>query len=116
MRGAGLYPLEFSVSSGQAAILQQTAEYIFSLEQEKTRLLQQNAQLKRFIQVGTREALTGGGVLFPMASALPPFNLGLPGRSSVDPPQSGGEQRTRMKALGRQTSGRTRRPRTCAGR
>lgn len=35
----------------QAAILQQTAEYIFSLEQEKTRLLQQNTQLKRFIQV-----------------------------------------------------------------
>ncbi|XP_070617658.1 transcription factor AP-4 isoform X2 [Erythrolamprus reginae] len=34
----------------KAAILQQTAEYIFSLEQEKTRLLQQNAQLKRFIQ------------------------------------------------------------------
>ncbi|KAB1252050.1 Transcription factor AP-4 [Camelus dromedarius] len=33
-----------------AAILQQTAEYIFSLEQEKTRLLQQNTQLKRFIQ------------------------------------------------------------------
>ncbi|XP_075623753.1 transcription factor AP-4 isoform X3 [Balearica regulorum gibbericeps] len=35
----------------KAAILQQTAEYIFSLEQEKTRLLQQNTQLKRFIQV-----------------------------------------------------------------
>lgn len=35
----------------QAAILQQTAEYIFALEQEKTRLLQQNSQLKRFIQV-----------------------------------------------------------------
>ncbi|XP_054848177.1 transcription factor AP-4 [Eublepharis macularius] len=34
----------------KAAILQQTAEYIFSLEQEKTRLLQQNAQLRRFIQ------------------------------------------------------------------
>ncbi|NP_001406359.1 transcription factor AP-4 isoform 5 [Mus musculus] len=34
----------------KAAILQQTAEYIFSLEQEKTRLLQQNTQLKRFIQ------------------------------------------------------------------
>ncbi|XP_078096614.1 transcription factor AP-4 isoform X4 [Mustelus asterias] len=34
----------------KAAILQQTAEYIFSLEQEKTRLLQQNSQLKRFIQ------------------------------------------------------------------
>ncbi|KAM4697439.1 transcription factor AP-4 [Rhinophrynus dorsalis] len=34
----------------KAAILQQTAEYIFSLEQEKTRLLQQNNQLKRYIQ------------------------------------------------------------------
>lgn len=34
----------------KAAILQQTAEYIFALEQEKTRLLQQNSQLKRFIQ------------------------------------------------------------------
>ncbi|XP_077130726.1 transcription factor AP-4 isoform X2 [Ranitomeya variabilis] len=34
----------------KAAILQQTADYIFSLEQEKTRLLQQNTQLKRFIQ------------------------------------------------------------------
>lgn len=44
----------------QAAILQQTAEYIFSLEQEKTRLLQQNTQLKRFIQVLPR-ALRGDG-------------------------------------------------------
>lgn len=35
----------------QAAILQQTAEYIFTLEQEKTQLLAQNNQLKRFIQV-----------------------------------------------------------------
>ncbi|XP_026071519.1 transcription factor AP-4 isoform X2 [Carassius auratus] len=34
----------------KAAILQQTADYIFSLEQEKTRLLQQNTQLKRYIQ------------------------------------------------------------------
>ncbi|XP_068606302.1 transcription factor AP-4 [Brachionichthys hirsutus] len=34
----------------KAAILQQTAEYIFTLEQEKTRLLQQNNQLKRIIQ------------------------------------------------------------------
>lgn len=41
-------------SPAQAAILQQTAEYIFSLEQEKTRLLQQNTQLKRFIQVARR--------------------------------------------------------------
>ncbi|XP_061078860.1 transcription factor AP-4-like [Conger conger] len=34
----------------KAAILQQTADYIYALEQEKTRLLQQNNQLKRFIQ------------------------------------------------------------------
>ncbi|XP_056263772.1 transcription factor AP-4 isoform X2 [Pseudoliparis swirei] len=34
----------------KAAILQQTAEYIFALEQEKTRLLQQTSQLKRIIQ------------------------------------------------------------------
>ncbi|KAM7386895.1 hypothetical protein PAMA_009494 [Pampus argenteus] len=34
----------------KAAILQQTAEYIFTLEQEKTRLMQQNSQLKRILQ------------------------------------------------------------------
>lgn len=39
----------------QAAILQQTAEYIFTLEQEKTRLLQQNSQLKRILQVNHRQ-------------------------------------------------------------
>ncbi|KAK3738171.1 hypothetical protein QZH41_019672, partial [Actinostola sp. cb2023] len=33
----------------KAAILQQTAEYIFSLEQDKTRLLQQNTTLKRIL-------------------------------------------------------------------
>lgn len=33
----------------KAAILQQTAEYIYTLEQEKTRLLQQNSQLKRLL-------------------------------------------------------------------
>jgi transcription factor AP-4 len=33
----------------QAAILQQTAEYIYQLEQEKTRLLSQNCQLKRLV-------------------------------------------------------------------
>ncbi|XP_048517701.1 transcription factor AP-4 isoform X2 [Dendroctonus ponderosae] len=43
----------------KAAILQQTAEYIYSLEQEKTRLLSQNCQLKR--QVGQHE----GGELPP---------------------------------------------------
>lgn len=34
----------------KAAILQQTADYIIALEQEKTQLLQQNNQLKHFIQ------------------------------------------------------------------
>ncbi|CAN7943317.1 unnamed protein product, partial [Ixodes pacificus] len=33
----------------QAAILQHTAEYIYQLEQEKTRLLSQNSQLKRLV-------------------------------------------------------------------
>ncbi|XP_069955178.1 helix-loop-helix protein 11 [Cherax quadricarinatus] len=33
----------------KAAILQQTAEYIYQLEQEKTRLLSQNCQLKRHL-------------------------------------------------------------------
>ncbi|XP_033976595.1 transcription factor AP-4-like [Trematomus bernacchii] len=34
----------------KAAILQQTSDYIFALEQEKTTLLAQNNQLKRYIQ------------------------------------------------------------------
>ena len=33
----------------QAAILQQTTEYIYQLEQEKTRLLAQNCHLKRLL-------------------------------------------------------------------
>lgn len=33
----------------QAAILQHTADYIYQLEQEKTRLLAQNCQLKRLV-------------------------------------------------------------------
>ena len=33
----------------KASILQQTADYIYSLEQEKTRLLSQNCQLKRLL-------------------------------------------------------------------
>lgn len=35
----------------KAAILQQTAEYIYSLEQEKTRLLAQNCHLKRLLSL-----------------------------------------------------------------
>ncbi|KAK3929454.1 Transcription factor AP-4 [Frankliniella fusca] len=44
--------------AGQAAILQQTAEYIYTLEQEKTRLLSQNCQLKRIINQHEGEAST----------------------------------------------------------
>ncbi|RZB40465.1 hypothetical protein BDFB_002401 [Asbolus verrucosus] len=44
-----------------AAILQQTAEYIYSLEQEKTRLLSQNCQLKRLVS----QHESGGGELPP---------------------------------------------------
>lgn len=33
----------------QAAILQQTTEYIYQLEQEKTRLVAQNCHLKRLL-------------------------------------------------------------------
>ncbi|CAB4069281.1 TFAP4 [Lepeophtheirus salmonis] len=36
----------------KASILQQTAEYIYSLEREKTRLLTQNVQLKRLLNLG----------------------------------------------------------------
>lgn len=39
----------------KAAILQQTAEYIFALEQDKTRLLQQNTTLKRILSQCDRE-------------------------------------------------------------
>lgn len=42
-------------SREQAAILQQTAEYIFALEQDKTRLLQQNTTLKRILSQCDRE-------------------------------------------------------------
>lgn len=84
----------------QAAILQQTAEYIFSLEQEKTRLLQQNTQLKRFIQVapacapqgrdgrgqdgmgwdGTVLAARGGDVVAVLGVRVRPSALITPGR------------------------------------
>jgi len=40
----------------KAAILQQTAEYIYSLEQEKTRLLSQNCQLKRLLGQSQQES------------------------------------------------------------
>lgn len=41
----------------KAAILQQTAEHIFALEQDKTRLLQQNTTLKRILSQYDREGM-----------------------------------------------------------
>ncbi|XP_049537181.1 uncharacterized protein LOC125952017 [Anopheles darlingi] len=45
----------------KAAILQQTAEYIYSLEQEKTRLLSQNCQLKRLLDQQDHNGSPEGG-------------------------------------------------------
>lgn len=44
-----LLPRHEGEKLSKAAILQQTAEYIYNLEQEKTRLLSQNCQLKRLL-------------------------------------------------------------------
>lgn len=44
-----LLPQHEGEKLSKASILQQTADYIYSLEQEKTRLLSQNCQLKRLL-------------------------------------------------------------------
>ncbi|XP_076252463.1 transcription factor cropped isoform X1 [Rhynchophorus ferrugineus] len=62
----------------KAAILQQTAEYIYSLEQEKTRLLSQNCQLKRL--VGQHE----GGELPPKKRMKPELILPTISAESAD--------------------------------
>jgi len=46
----------------QAAILQHTADYIYQLEQEKTRLLSQNCQLKRLVSKQEGELLSTASV------------------------------------------------------
>ncbi|XP_032235666.1 transcription factor AP-4 [Nematostella vectensis] len=48
----------------KAAILQQTSEYIFTLEQDKTKLLQQNTTLKRILSQCEREgSIKGEGII-----------------------------------------------------
>ncbi|XP_076341851.1 transcription factor AP-4-like isoform X2 [Tachypleus tridentatus] len=44
-----LLPLNEGEKLSKAAILQHTSEYIYQLEQEKTKLLSQNCQLKRLL-------------------------------------------------------------------
>lgn len=46
----------------KAAILQQTAEYIYTLEQEKTLLLSQNSQLKRLLSLNQQRLEGGDGL------------------------------------------------------
>ena len=48
-----LFLIFISIWQFQAAILQQTAEYIYQLEQEKTRLLLQKIQLKKLTSWAT---------------------------------------------------------------
>lgn len=50
----------------KAAILQQTAEYIYQLEQEKTRLLTQNCQLKRVVNQQNHDSDGGSSVDSPL--------------------------------------------------
>ncbi|KAL1506358.1 hypothetical protein ABEB36_005738 [Hypothenemus hampei] len=60
-----------------AAILQQTAEYIYSLEQEKTRLLSQNCQLKRLVgqheggELPPKKRLKSSELIIPTISTEP---------------------------------------------
>lgn len=46
----------------KAAILQQTAEYIYTLEQEKTLLLSQNSQLRRLLSLNQQRLGGGDGI------------------------------------------------------
>lgn len=55
----------------QASILQQTAEYIYSLEQEKTRLLQQNCHLKRLLDQSDGASASGTAEVSSQQISLP---------------------------------------------
>ncbi|XP_071455088.1 dendritic arbor reduction protein 1, partial [Hetaerina americana] len=75
----------------KAAILQQTAEYIYQLEQEKTRLLSQNSQLKRLVNQHEGEAssakkkkLEPGAVLCASESSSADEGIG---SMSPEPPE-----------------------------
>lgn len=65
-----LLPQHEGEKLSKAAILQQTAEYIYSLEQEKTRLLAQNCQLKRLLSLS--QSHLEDGAASTTASAVAP--------------------------------------------
>lgn len=65
----------------QAAILQQTAEYIYTLEQEKTLLLSQNSQLKRLLSLNQQHQVRQDGTVSTASPAPPTANTVL---TSVD--------------------------------
>lgn len=50
------FALSFSLHLFQAAILQHTAEFIYQLEQDKTKLLAENCQLKRLLNADCEDA------------------------------------------------------------
>lgn len=50
----------------KAAILQQTADYIYQMEQEKTRLLTQNCQLKRLLNQQNHDSDGGSSIDSPL--------------------------------------------------
>jgi len=66
-----LLPQHEGEKLSKAAILQQTAEYIYSLEQEKTRLLAQNCQLKRLLSL-SQSHLEDGAATTTASAAVPP--------------------------------------------
>ncbi|CAL4064256.1 unnamed protein product [Meganyctiphanes norvegica] len=68
----------------KAAILQQTAEYIYQLEQEKTRLLSQNCQLKRLVNQQQHHADNEGGSPSGGDSPCRSPSNDTPGHTNVD--------------------------------
>ena len=73
-----------SIPLFQAAILQQTAEYIYSLEQEKTRLLAQNCQLKRLLSL-SQSHLEDGAAATTASTVQPHVGSNVPTSSGTTP-------------------------------
>jgi len=92
-----LLPQHEGEKLSKAAILQQTAEYIYSLEQEKTRLLAQNCQLKRLLSLS--QSHLEDGAASTTASTVAP-SVGSSGQTASSIPavaMSSGIKRRRSK-------------------